>query len=190
MDDIFVLFENLEHAEKFKAYLNKRHKNMSFSLEVESSNKLPFLDICVHRGENSDTFLTSLYRKPTFSGMYTNFKSFISIRYKYSLISSLLYRVFMICSNYELIVEEIEKLKVIWLKNAFPMRVIDRLIRKFFDNIFIPKQTIHTVAKKKLILSLEYLGKHSLQVKKRLEQTINEQIPFCKVNIVFPQKIN
>ena len=28
----------------------------------------------------------------------------------------------MICSNYELIINEIEKLKVIWLKNAFPRR--------------------------------------------------------------------
>ena len=41
------------------------------------------------------------------------------------------------------------------------------------------------MAKKNLILTLEYLGKHSLEVKKRLEKIINEQIPFCKVNVVF-----
>ena len=91
----------------------------------------------------------------------------------------------MICSNYELIINEIEKLKVIWLKNAFPMRVIDRLIKNFFDKIFITKNVVHTVAKKNLIITLEYLGKHSLEVKKRLEKIINEQIPFCKVNVIF-----
>jgi hypothetical protein len=132
--------------------------------------------------------MTSLYRKPTFSGMYTNFKSFIAIKYKYSLISSLLYRVFMICSNYELIITEIENLKIIWLKNAFPMRVIDKLIRNFFDKIFIKKIVVLTASKKKLILSLDYLGKHSLELKKRLERIINEQIPFCKINVVFSSK--
>ena len=177
--------KTFEQTEKFKAYLNNRHKNMSFSLEIEKNNKLSFLDIEVFCCEKSETFLTSIYRKPTFSGMYTNFKSFIPIKYKYSLISSLLYRVFMICSNYELIINEIEKLKVIWLKNAFLRRVIDRLIKNFFDKIFITKNVVHTVTKKNLIITLEYLGKHSLEVKKRLEKIINEQIPFRKVNVVF-----
>ena len=48
VDDIFVLFENLDQAEKFKTYLNNRHKNMSFTLEVESNNKLSFLDIEIY----------------------------------------------------------------------------------------------------------------------------------------------
>ena len=161
---------------------------MSFTLEVEKDNKLPFLDVNVYRSYESQTFMTSLYRKPTFSGMYTNFKSFIATKYKYSLISSLLYRVFMICTNYNSIVTEIECLKLIWLKNAFPMRVIDRMILNFFDKRYIPKKIFHTVAKKKLILSLEFLGKHSLEIKKRLEKIVNEQIPFCKLSVVFSSK--
>ena len=108
VDDIFVLFENFDQAEKFKIYLNKKHKNISFLLELEENNKLSFLDIEVQRCDTSMSFMTSIYRKPTFSGMYSNFKSFISIKYKYSLISSLLFRVFTICSNYKLITKEIE----------------------------------------------------------------------------------
>ena len=189
VDDIFVLFENLEQAKKFKDYLNERHKNMSFTLEIEKDNKLSFLDIDIIRNEQANTFMTSLYRKPTFSGMYTNFKSFICTKYKYSLISSLLYRVFMICSDFNSIITEIEKLKIIWLKNAFPMRVIDRMILNFFNKIYIPKIPVHTVPKMKLILSLEYLGKYSLEIKKRLERATKEQIPFCKINIVFSSKL-
>jgi len=185
VDDIFVLFDNLDKAEKFKNYLNKKHKNMSFTLEIEKDDKLSFLDVDVIRGDKSDTFMTSLYRKPTFSGMYTNFKSHIAITYKYSLISSLLYRVFMICSDYKSIVAEIEKLKTIWLKNAFPMRVIDRMILRFFDKMHVPKKIFHTCAKKKLIFSIDYLGKSSLEIKKRLEKLIQEQIPFCKISLVF-----
>ena len=55
--------------------------------------------------------------------------------------------------------EEIEKLKIIWLKNKFPKRVIDKLVFQFFNNLFIPKIIIHAVGKKKLFISLEYIGK-------------------------------
>ena len=90
---IYVLVENFDQAEKFKIYLNKKHKNISFTLELEENNKLSFLDIDVQRCDTSISFMTSIYRKPTFSGMYTNFKSFVSIKYKYALTSPLLFRV-------------------------------------------------------------------------------------------------
>ena len=65
------------------------------------------------------------------------------------------------------------------------MRVIDRMIFKFFDKIHVPKKEVHICCKKKLIFSLEYLGKNSLEIKKRLERVIKEQINFCKIDIVF-----
>ena len=94
----------------------------------------------------------------------------------------------MLCSNYELISIEIEKLKIIWLKNGFPLKVVEMLIKRFFDNIFVKKVHKTTVEKKKLIISLEYLGKHSLEVKKKLEKIISDQIPFCKISVVFSSK--
>ena len=50
----------------------------------------------------------------------------------------------MICSNYKLITKKIENLKILWLNNGFPMRVIDRLVRQFFDKIFIKRNIIHS----------------------------------------------
>ena len=47
--------------------------------EIEENNSLAFLDVLVTRAEN---FCTSLYRKPTFSGLYSNFESFMPISYK------------------------------------------------------------------------------------------------------------
>ena len=131
---------------------------MSFTFEKENNNKLAFLDIDVIRDETGKTFKTSLNRKPTFSGVYNNIKSFLSIKYKYSLISSIVFRVFPICSDYEMISEEIEKLKIIWLINKFPKRGIGKLVFQFFNKLFIPKIIIHTVAKNKLFISLEYTG--------------------------------
>ena len=44
---------------------------MNFTFEQEKNGKLSFLDVEVSRDGN--TFVTSVYRKPTFSGVYTHF---------------------------------------------------------------------------------------------------------------------
>ena len=69
---------------------NKQHKNIAFTSEMEQNGSLSFLDIIISRENNK--FVTSVYRKPTFSGVFTNFESFISKCYKRSLIDNLLYR--------------------------------------------------------------------------------------------------
>ena len=47
---------------------------MSFSMETEKENKLSFLDVEVIREQGK--FTTTIYQKPTFSGVYSNFESF------------------------------------------------------------------------------------------------------------------
>ena len=47
---------------------------MSFSMETEKENKLSFRDIKIIRKQGN--FTTTVYRKPTFSGVYSNFESF------------------------------------------------------------------------------------------------------------------
>ena len=49
VDDIFLLFKTADQVEKFKAYMNTRHKNMKFTSETEVDDILPFLDIKVIR---------------------------------------------------------------------------------------------------------------------------------------------
>ena len=54
---------------------------MSFSMETEKENKLSFLDVeVIHEQGN---FTTTVYRKPTFSGVYRNFESFLPSVYKF-----------------------------------------------------------------------------------------------------------
>ena len=47
---------------------------MSFSMETEKENKLSFLGVEVIREQGK--FTTTIYRKPTFSSVYSNFESF------------------------------------------------------------------------------------------------------------------
>ena len=58
--------------------------NMNFTFEQEKNGKLSFLDVEVSRDGN--TFVTSVYRKPTFSGVYTHFDSFLPSTYKIGMI--------------------------------------------------------------------------------------------------------
>ena len=45
VDDTFLLFQTKDHVEKFKNYLNKQHKNIKFTSEIEENGSLSFLDI-------------------------------------------------------------------------------------------------------------------------------------------------
>ena len=46
---------------------------MSFSVERERKNKISFLDVEVIR--NQDKFSATIYRKPTFSDVYSTYES-------------------------------------------------------------------------------------------------------------------
>ena len=81
VDDIFLLFKSNDHLKYFQDFLNSCRINMSFSMETEKENKLSFLDVEVIREQGK--FTTIVYRKPTFSGVYSNFESFLPSVYKF-----------------------------------------------------------------------------------------------------------
>ena len=107
VDDKFSLFQLKDHVGKFRNYLNKQHKNIKFTSEIEENSSLSFLDKTISRENNK--FVTSVYRKPTFSGAFTNFESFIPDIHKRGLIETLLHKSFILCSNYEKYYESILK---------------------------------------------------------------------------------
>ena len=84
IDDTFVLFRSPDHLEKFKNYLNSKYRNIRFICKKEQNNSMSFLDVLITR--TSDGFKTSVYHKPTFSGVYSNFNRFISEEYKVGLL--------------------------------------------------------------------------------------------------------
>ena len=94
--------------------MNSKHRNIKITVKRKENDSLAFLDIKIFR--DNGKFQTSVYRKPTFSGVLTNFESFLPISYKYNLVSTLLHRGFMICSSYRTLHLEILKLKQIFSK--------------------------------------------------------------------------
>ena len=133
IDDIFVLFSSPDHADKFREYLLSKHPNIKFSIQKEEDGRLPFLDINISR--ENDKFATNVYRKKTFSGVCTNFKSFIPETYQIGLIKSLLFRCFSFYSDFFKLHYEIDKLKIILYKNSYPRDLVEKGIKEFLDKI-------------------------------------------------------
>ena len=158
VDDIFVLFESAEHLSKFCNYINTYHPNMSFSFQQEKNGKLSFLDIEVSREKVK--FVSTVYRKPTFSGAHTHFESFLPTIYKFGMVYVLAYRCFKIFSDWTKFHEELSFLKQVFLKSGYPLSFIDNCFKTFVDKLFIKRPQLITVEKKtfchyhKLSLSL------------------------------------
>ena len=183
VDDIFVLFGSPEHVSPFLNYMNNKHNNINFTLEREKEGILPFLDIEVKRDGNK--FITSVYHKPTFTGLYTHYDSHIPMCYKIGLILTLLYRYFNICSSYISFDLQVGHLKNILLKNRYPIYLIDRCIKMFLDKKFKVVEQVTTVPKKQLCIVLPYLGKRSLLLKKQLSTMIQKNLPMCNLRVIF-----
>ena len=189
VDDSFLLFSSELHVTKFLNYMNSKHRNIKFTVEREENDSLSFLDINIFR--DNGKFQTSVYRKPTFSGVLTNFESFLPISYKYNLASTLLHRGFLICSSYKTLHFEILKLKQIFRSNGYPKNFIDRCIKMYLGKVFIKHPNICVVPKKELVCVFPFLGRKSLEIRKRLQNAIERTLPYCKLKVIFksPSKI-
>ena len=73
--NIFVLFKSNEELKLFVNYMNLKH--VKFASETKDSNNFSFLDVNITKKKNK-RFVTSIFGKATFSGVYTNYNSFFS----------------------------------------------------------------------------------------------------------------
>ena len=109
-------------SSKFNEYLNTKHAK-------EANGSLSFLDVLIPR--NNKGFTTTVYHKPTFSGVYSISNSFIADEYKHRLIFTLLFRIFSIVSDYFKFHEGVNYLKDVFKKNSFPTYLVDKCIKYF-----------------------------------------------------------
>ena len=120
---------------------------------------MSFLDVEISR-ENGK-FLTMVYRKPAFSGVYIHFKSFLPSTQKFGMLYTSVHRCFTLCSDWSKCHREFVTLKEIFQRNSYPKSFIEKCFKKFLDRSHIIKPT-STVEKRTLHLVLPYLGPISL----------------------------
>ena len=105
-DTTIVVLKDENTANSFKLYLETLHPNIRFKIEYELFDKIPFLDIWIFK--DSDKLSTVVYRKPTHSGVYIHYLSYVPFKHKVSLLEGLLYRAYNLCSDWELLHKELE----------------------------------------------------------------------------------
>ena len=132
VDDTFVVLNKKSDAEQVLGFLNKQHKNMRFTSELEKDGRIPFLDVLVKR--NGRLLTSSIYRKPTYTGVYLRWTSLTSRRYKLGLIYNLLDRAWKICSDSCSRELEVRRIKSVLSDNGYPAEVLDHQISRFVLN--------------------------------------------------------
>ena len=96
-------------AYSFLHVLNDLHSSISFTMEPPTENTLPFLGMVLRK--DSQNITTSVYVKPTNTGLLLHYDSHVDNRYKKSLIITMLDRAF----NWSLFHEECIRLKTSFL---------------------------------------------------------------------------
>ena len=115
----------------------------------------------------------------------THFESFLPIVYKFSMIYTLAYRCFKVCSDWNKFHEELSFFRQVFLKNGYPLSFIDNCFKTFVDKLFITRPQLTTVEKKTLLLPLPYLREIFSEARTKLKKSLKGLLSSCKLEIVF-----
>ena len=170
VDDTFAIFGSELDCDHFKGKLNLLHPALKFTVEKEQNNSLNFLDVLVEK--DGTGFLTSVYRKPTFTGQYIRWNSFGPKTRKISLIKTLVHRALMICSKTKL-GSELDKIKQLLIENGYPADVLLSCINQKVAN-FAAEKTFGP-EKCPVYPKLPWIG----NVSSKFENQINKAITSC-----------
>ena len=143
--------QNNKMSNKFTDNSNNKSPNFTNSNLNISSTYIPLKNDINESNNNlrfkrktttpnfTKSFATTIYRKPTYTGLITKWNSFVPYSYKVSTISNMVYRAIRICSSYKLLHEEFEFIEFIASLNGYPKGFIKSQIRKtlgrYFDKV-------------------------------------------------------
>jgi hypothetical protein len=182
VDDTFCTFNNPQEAQTFLNYLNSLHHKIKFTIEHESNQTLPFLDTLVHRSPNA--FTTSVFRKPYYSPLTTNFYSFNDLKYKINAASTLIRRAFTHSSTYLTLHKEWSHITSTLTLNNFAPHFIESLINKYLDNIYNPKPTTTTPQRLPIYIKYKYSGHNFHPLTTELRKLIAKFYPQIQFHLV------
>ena len=182
VDDCFLIFDDPSHIDSFLNYLNGCHPKMKFTKELERDRSIPFLDVNVKRMGSQLT--TSVYRKPSFTGLGLSYFSFIPKTIKRAVVQSAVFRAFNLCSDYKLLDCELKFLRSFFKSNGFPSYILDFTIRKFLDGRYLKAPDSFQVPKLKKYLVLPFFGEQSLHMQKDVVKVLTDFYPYLDPRVV------
>jgi hypothetical protein len=142
---------------------------MQFTNEIEQNDQLNFLDVTINR--INDTFSTSVFRKPTFTGLGLNYFSFTPSIFKVNSVKTLIDRAFNVSSTYAHFHTEVERLKTYFLNNLYPLHLVESTISDFLNKKYFHKK-VSSAPKLKKYVKLPFFGPNSYKIRNELLRTL------------------
>ena len=139
VDDIFTIVKKGE-VENIQALLNNSIPGIKFTSELETDNKLPFLDVLVQRTADG-TLETSVFRKSTHTDQILNYRSNHPAIHKQACIRTLFGRIKTHCSTTELRRQEEKHLFKVFTRNGYPRNFIRRTVTRLSKNGTVRSQS-------------------------------------------------
>ena len=103
VDDALSIMPDVQAASTFLSTLNEIHPSISFTMELEENGKLLFLGMEIIR--NGTRLDRKVYRKPTDTGLRLHYYSHVDVKYKHSLLKTMLNRAFKLSSNWQFFIK-------------------------------------------------------------------------------------
>ena len=143
--------------------INDLHPKLKFTVEREIDGKIPVLDMMILHDHADGHLESTWYSKPSDTGLTMNYHALAPKRYKRSVVSGFVYRIYRSCSTWQHFHHSLDKAKQILEENQYPPTFYGPLIRRALYNIFVGKEqlqvreTTSNITKK--ILRVQYRGK-------------------------------
>ena len=115
MNDILTCVKEKEELPETASNL---HKNLTFTIERDEKENLPFLDmkICKHRGKLHSAW----YQKPTDTGFIMSYHASAPTRHKENIVEGMVYSIYHATLTWELLHNGLSEAKIIWEENSYP----------------------------------------------------------------------
>ena len=124
VDDTFVIVKKEELENTYKQ-INNVFNDIKFTMEQESDNKLPFLDVLITRTDTGK-LETQVHRKPTHTDQILNYNSNNPRTHKINCVQTLFKRARTHCNTITARKNEEKHLKTILQKNGYPISFIKK----------------------------------------------------------------
>ena len=135
----------------------------------------------------SGSLSTSVYRKPTFSGLYLKWDSFVPKNFKTGLVYGLIHRAWKICSDYHNFHKELVFMENTLKCNGYPSTFIKKCIKNYLSKLHQePESTCEPEPEKRTVtLRLPFSGINSAKTKRQITRLVKSLVPSIHVNFIF-----
>ena len=167
-------------AGQFLDTLNSTHPSLKFAMEVEREGSLPFLGTELFN--RAPKIESKVYIKRTNTGLLLHFQSHVDIKYKRSLVNTMVDRAYRLSSNWSFFSEECDRLKGIFHNLKYPKPLVETTIKRFVERRVsiqepcpssdVPSETVRVVLPFKDQSSANYVKQQLNYLSSKLNVTV------------------